>query len=139
MGTGGDSGTIGTPVCVGVSKGDPCTGDAMCWKACGPSNVGWKSETCVADAYVEGECEFPDTEDYSCYAIPVTQDASCPVEAPQHNTACSVEACNVCSASGMYKDSGGATKAGYCTCVESQWKCASTSAWPCPGASGCGD
>ena len=45
---------------------------------------------------------------------------------------------------GIYLDSGGAAKSGYCVCQPPdpsgtrRWSCASDTSWPCPGGSGCG-
>jgi hypothetical protein len=141
----GDGATLGSPACgfnlagVEIKKDTACTAEdvQLCWRPCGPNNIGWKSETCNGVSYAEGACEFEPTGDYACYAIPSVQDASCPVATPQHNAACTVAACTTCSNAGNYLDSSGATKTGYCTCVDSLWKCASNTAWPCPAGAGC--
>ncbi|MBN2576918.1 MAG: hypothetical protein JXP73_20310 [Deltaproteobacteria bacterium] len=159
-GAGGASGaggatTTGTfePLCTGLTtvagvapaKNGVCTDDdpQLCYKTCGPQSIGFKSETCTDGVYVEQSgCSFPAGVDYSCYKIPETMDASCPTTAPQSGQACDVAACTLCNVDGGYLDSSGNAKTGYCVCPESssgsgKWSCASTTAWPCPGAEGC--
>jgi hypothetical protein len=92
-------------------------------------------------------CTFPDTLDAACYKLPAAQDATCPATPPQHGTACTVAACTLCNGgggpTGTYLDSKSMSKVGYCVCSApdamgmSKWSCASTDAWPCPGAQGC--
>jgi hypothetical protein len=80
--------------------------------------------------------------DYSCFKIPATISATCPTTIPQAGMACTVADCTLCDLGGQYLDSSGATKTGYCVCPATgsgmgKWSCASTTAWPCPGAQGC--
>lgn len=143
---GGSTSTANTqyqPLCDStVTKGGPCGTQQLCYKTCGPQSIGFKSETCSNSVYVEQSgCSFP-PGDYSCYKIPTAIDASCPTTAPQASQACSVAPCTPCNVGGMYLDSSGNSKAGYCVCPASttgtsKWSCASTTAWPCPGNSGC--
>jgi hypothetical protein len=116
----------------------------LCYKACGPESKGFKSETCTSSVYVEQSgCSFP-PGDYSCYRIPTVVDSSCPTTAPQASQACKVAPCVPCDVDGIYLDSSGAAKSGYCVCPApsgmggaSQWSCAPTTAWPCPAGQGC--
>jgi hypothetical protein len=145
-GTGGAGGTpnFGLPSCAAsVAKNGVCiaTDQQLCYKTCGPSNVGRKSETCGPGAdggmtYAEmAGCSYDPAGTYSCYKIPTTANAACPLG----SAACAVaDPCVVCNSSGglaggNYMDSSGA-KAGFCVCVANKWTCASTSAWPCGGA-----
>ncbi len=68
---------------------------------------------------------------------------------PQGSGACDIDHCVLCNSAGglqggLYLDSGGAPKAGYCTCQLANdtglrtWTCASETAWPCPAGAGCG-
>ena len=127
------------------TKGGACTESdpQLCYKTCGPQGIGFKSETCTNGAYAEMTgCSFPDA-DYSCFKIPMMQDASCPTMTPQSGMPCEVAACTLCSVMGMYLDSMGAAKTGYCVCPMAgasgmrKWSCASTTAWPCPTGRGC--
>jgi hypothetical protein len=151
-GTGGATGAaggsgFGQPVCgntgagTAIAKSVACssTDPQLCYKTCGPASIGVKSETCVAAAYMEmSGCSFDPSMNYSCYKIPATLDATCPTTAPQASTACTVATCVVCDVGGSYLDSKGATQTGYCICQASgKWSCASTTAWPCPGNTGC--
>ena len=155
-GAGGIAGTTGTttyePLCSGLVtaqgivpiKGGSCTGadPQLCYKTCGPQSIGFKSEICSAGAYEEQSgCSYP-PGDYSCYKIPSTMDPSCGL--PQVSTVCSVAPCTVCNFAGIYLDSLGATKPGYCICPEpsgstgiSRWICAASTSWPCPAGQGC--
>jgi hypothetical protein len=155
--TGGATGSGGfMPLCSAVpvtaagvapTKAGACTAtdSQLCYKTCGPSSTGYKSETCMNGAYVEQSgCSFPSDADYSCYKIPATIDPSCPTTAPMASSACTgVAACTLCNVGGNYLDSTGASKAGYCVCPAagtsgvSKWSCASTTAWPCPNGMGC--
>jgi hypothetical protein len=152
--TGGTGGTTDfTPLCSGLltaagvapTKNGICNDPndpQLCYKTCGPQSVGFKSETCTAQVYVEQSgCSFPPA-DYSCYKIPATMDPSCPTEVPQATTVCTVAPCTLCNVNGGYLDSSGAAKQGYCVCPTSstgtsKWSCASTTAWPCPAGQGC--
>jgi hypothetical protein len=169
-GSGGTSGSAGTgagtggaggggnenfsPLCAGLmtaagvvpAKGGACTAadPQLCFGTCGPSSIGFKSETCTGGVYAEqAGCSFKKGQDYSCYKIPATIDPSCPAAAPQASQACEVAACTPCNAGGNYLDSGGASKAGFCVCPAAsgsgmrKWTCASTTAWPCPNEQGC--
>ena len=154
---GGGSGDF-SPLCKGLTtaagpeptKAGACTAadPQVCYKTCGPQGSGFKSETCSAGMYAEQNgCTFPPELDATCFKLPATQDASCPAMEPQANTECTVAACTLCNfgggPTGTYKDSKGVSKAGYCVCPApgasgtSKWSCASTDAWPCPGAKGC--
>jgi hypothetical protein len=69
-------------------------------------------------------------------------DPSCGL--PQVSTVCSVAPCTVCNFNGIYLDSSGTTKTGYCICPEpsgstgtSKWTCAASTSWPCPAGQGC--
>jgi hypothetical protein len=146
--------TLGDPSCdvtrtsagAEIKKGVACTDQdpQLCWRTCGPGSVGWKSETCVAGSYAEGDCQFPVDGDYSCYAIPDAIDAEvCPSDVPQATEACDVPECTLCNLGGEYLDSGGSVKMGYCVCNPPNadgarsWTCASDTAWPCPLGNGC--
>jgi hypothetical protein len=124
---------------VSCTAADP----AVCYRTCGPRSVGYKSETCNGSLYVEGDCAFPTGVDYSCYKIPATISASCPTTIPQASQACDVAECTPCNLNGMYNDSSGAAKVGYCVCQPPnsagmrRWSCASSTAWPCPSGQGC--
>jgi hypothetical protein len=56
---------------------------------------------------------------------------------------CTAPPCMVCNSTGgitggLYLDSSGAAKNGYCVCTSSgKWSCATTVNWPCPAGSGC--
>jgi hypothetical protein len=132
------------------TKAGACTAadPQLCYKTCGPASSGFKSETCSAGMYAEQSgCTFPDSLDAACYKLPAAQDASCPTTAPMASTECTVAPCTLCNGgggpTGTYLDSKGAAKIGYCICPApgasgtSKWSCASTDAWPCPGAKGC--
>jgi hypothetical protein len=152
------SGVAFTPLCAGLTtaagmaptKAGACTADdpQTCYKTCGPASSGFKSEMCSAGAYAEQSgCTFPDTLDATCYKLPAAQDTSCPATAPMASAECTVAPCTLCNLgggpTGTYLDSKGASKVGYCVCPApgasgtSKWSCASTDAWPCPGAKGC--
>jgi len=157
--SGGSAGSSGggtfSPLCSAVpvtaageapTKGGTCTDSdtQLCYKTCGPSSSGFKSETCTGGTYVEQSgCTFPSGTDYSCYKIPATIDAACPTAIPQASQACDVATCTPCNMGGSYLDSSGASKAGYCICPAAgasgsrKWSCASTTAWPCPAGQGC--
>ena len=164
-GTGGAGGTTGgsggsggggtfSPLCAGLrtaageepTKGGVCTAadTQLCYKTCGPQSIGFKSETCTAGLYVEqAGCNFPPEADYACYKVPMPVSASCPAAVPQASQACEVAECTPCNFGGLYADSGGAQKEGYCVCPKAgsagtrKWTCASSTAWPCPGNKGC--
>lgn len=137
-----------TPLCAAtVAKGGVCaaTDAQLCYKTCGPKSVGFKSETCTNAAYQEGDCVFPPEGDYACFKIPATISTTCPTASAmiKSNTECMVAECTPCNAGGMYQDSGGIEKPGYCVCPAAgasgsrKWTCASTPAWPCPAGNGC--
>lgn len=166
-GTGGSGGTTGivddnppidpnySPACFEqlsqggeeIKKGTPCSADdpQECYRPCGPNQVGWKTETCLASVYAEGDCTFPDYKDYSCYAIPDEIDTVvCGLSAPPSATdECSAPLCTPCNFEGQYQDTGDNVKNGYCVCREPdqdgvrRWTCASDTAWPCPLSKGC--
>lgn len=140
--------TAGTAIAKAVACG---AGDTqLCDKLCGPDNVGYKTETCSAGAYVEGPCVFPSGVNYSCFKVPTADSASCPTTEPQHGTACNLTlcstpcagtACEMCGVAAGYLDSSGNQKTGYCVCIAGstggKWSCASSTAWPCPAGLGC--
>ena len=150
---GGVTGTAGgpslpQPVCMeGVVKGSPCTAasPSPCYKSCGPNNLGFKPETCVAGAYDELQlkCTFPTAQDYSCYKIPLALPEQCPpATVPRAGRLCQIPSCIPCfggnALAPQYQDSTGAQKEGYCVCSEiGSWTCASTPSWPCPDGDGC--
>jgi len=160
--TGGAGGTTTPttfePLCAGLltaagvqpTKNGICNDPSdpqFCYKTCGPQSIGFKSETCTAEVYVEQSgCSFP-PGDYSCYKIPDpwVLDPSCPTDVvPQATQVCTVAPCTLCNKDGGYLDSGGNAKTGYCVCPPaststgtSKWSCASTTAWPCPAGEGC--
>lgn len=166
-GAGGSAGTAGTtgenppvdpnfsPACFltptqsgeEILKGTPCTPEdpQLCYRPCGPHQVGWKTETCLAGVYAEGDCTFPADKDYSCYAIPDEIDVSaCGLTAPPAATEeCGAPPCTTCNFGGFYEDTGNDVKEGYCVCRDPdqdgirRWTCASVTAWPCPFSQGC--
>ena len=127
-----------------ILKGTSCTPDDphLCYRPCGPNQIGWKTETCTASVYAEGDCTFPLDKEYSCYHIPDVIDCGL-AEAPQATMECDVAGCTVCNVDGFYADTGGDVKEGYCVCRDPdaqgvrRWTCASTTAWPCPLNQGC--
>jgi hypothetical protein len=154
-GTGGASGTLpcgNTGAGVAIAKGIACTATdtQLCTKTCGPEKQGTKTETCSGGSYVEGSnCSFPPANNYMCYALPATADPGCPTDptmAPEASQPCTIPDCVVCGGTAAaqttgYKDSTGAAKVGYCVCqsgaASPTWSCASNTAWPCPGNTGC--
>ena len=145
--TAGGSSNLPQPACEeGVSKGDPCgpNSAALCYKGCGPDNVGYKPLSCQGGTYQETQsgCTFPTPHDYSCYSVPPSLPAVCPAGVPRGGRACQIATCIVCfggsSFSPQYQDSTGTQKEGYCVCSEAgAWTCGTRpEAWPCPGA-GC--
>ena len=155
-GTGGSGGGGSfTPLCSAVprtqageepTKGGVCTASdpQLCYKTCGPQSIGFKSETCTAGVYVEQSgCSFPDNMDYACYKIPATVSTTCPAVVPQASQNCEVAECTLCNLGGLYADSSGAQKEGFCICPKAssagtrKWTCASSTAWPCPAGKGC--
>jgi hypothetical protein len=130
-----------------ILKGTSCTSadPKLCYRPCGPNQVGWKTETCTAGVYAEGDCTFPSDGDFSCYAIPPQIDeAACGLSAsPAATGECNAPLCVSCNFGGFYEDTGHDAKEGYCTCREPgpdgvrRWTCASTTAWPCPFSQGC--
>jgi hypothetical protein len=150
--TGGTTGSAGSsgfgqPICgstgagTAIAKSVPCTATdpPLCYKTCGPASIGVKSETCTSAAYVEmSGCSFDPSMSYACYKIPTPLDATCPTTTPQAGQACTVAPCVVCNVGGMYLDTKSASQTGYCVCQASgKWTCAATTAWPCPGGTGC--
>jgi hypothetical protein len=154
-GTASGGTAFGEPACVSAlaTKAASCTpaDQQFCYKACGPEKQGGKSETCTNGIYYEMPgCAFDPDKDYSCYAIPNAANPVCPQQVTlQAGTPCQVDHCVPCNSSGglpggMYTDSSGAPKVGYCVCQppnaagERTWSCASDTAWPCPLGIGCG-
>jgi hypothetical protein len=158
-GSGGASGSGGTafgqPACPEVLRGPGvclATDPQLCYRTCGPEKTGVKAFTCEANGvYSEmGGCSFDPSKDYSCYAIPSVANGVCPAGVtPQGSGACDTDHCVLCNSAGglpggLYLDSSGAPKAGYCTCRLPDasglrtWTCASDVAWPCPLGAGCG-
>jgi hypothetical protein len=152
-GAGGTTGAFGQPACLGtVTKGGACaaTDQQLCYKTCGPQSKGVKSETCTSAVYVEMDgCLFDPAMDYSCYKLPTAANAMCPAAAtpPRAGQPCTVDMCNPCNtmgglAGGMYQDSSGANKVGWCVCQPANaagnrsWSCASDTAWPCTASGG---
>jgi hypothetical protein len=151
----GAAGNLGLVLCnqlitqagIAPSKAGPCvaTDPQFCYKTCGPQSTGFKSETCLAGAYVEqAGCSYPPDGDFSCYKIPAVLDSSCPAATPQASTACTLPQCIPCADSaGTYLDSTGAPHVGYCVCPApgpsgiSKWSCSSAQNWPCPTGRGC--
>jgi hypothetical protein len=156
-GTGGagGGGNDFSPLCSAVppttageppTKGGACTPSdtQLCYKTCGPLSIGFKSETCTGGVYVEQSgCSFPAGQNYACYKIPTAVSPTCPTAVPQASQACTVAECTLCNVGGMYLDSSGASKEGYCVCPAAgtsgsrKWSCASSTAWPCPAGQGC--
>jgi len=170
-GTGGASATgnargmgFGLPACASsVMKNGTCaaTDVQCCYKTCGPVKSGVKSEICqTSGTYMEmSACAFDDPKDYSCYKLPAAGaiNAACPVGVmPVSGADCgggdggvAVPTCTACNslqgmAGGMYSDSTGSAKTGYCVCQEANasglrsWSCATDNgSWPCPGHPGC--
>jgi hypothetical protein len=149
----GGSGAFGQPLCPGtVTKGGACTATdpQLCYKTCGPQSKGVKSETCTNAAYVEMDgCSFDPSMDYSCYKLPTAANTMCPAAdmPPQASMDCTVDMCKPCNTTGglpggMYKDSSGNAKVGYCVCQPMSasgrrtWSCASDTAWPCTATGG---
>jgi hypothetical protein len=151
---GAGGGDFGQPACLPtVVKGGACvsTDQQFCYKTCGPQAVGVKAETCTsAGVYAEmSGCTFDPARDYSCYKLPGAANAACvPGLTPQASQPCDAAACAVCNSTqglpgGIYLDTTGAPKVGYCVCQPPNaagarlWSCASDTAWPCPLGSGC--
>jgi len=147
-GTGGGPAVLPDPACAeGVGSETPCTPQVLplCYKNCGPSNLGYKSLICQNGMYNEPQdgCRFP-VQDYSCYKVPTSLPTDCPVATvPRAGRACQVPICTPCFGGPLlnpqYQDSTGAQKTGFCVCSEAGvWTCASyPSSWPCPGGQGC--
>jgi hypothetical protein len=131
-----------------IKKGTACTDEdpQLCWRTCGPQSSGWKSETCMARVYAEGDCVFPSDQTYECYAIPDEVPAECPTtteEMPKASAECDVPECTLCNVENQYLTSSGEVKVGYCVCQPPNsagtrsWSCSSGTAWPCPLGQGC--
>ncbi len=135
-----------------IAKGIACipADQQLCYKTCGPMNVGFKSETCSGGVYAEqSDCSFDPVCDFSCFKLPDSADPTCPTTPPTHGTACSLAPCVVCggTTSGQttgYLDSLRSAKIGFCVCVPAtatttqKWSCATAGTiWPCPGNAGC--
>jgi hypothetical protein len=145
--------SFGQPACPSsVANHGPCAASdpQLCYKTCGPENIGARSETCTtAGSYAEmSGCAFDSiVGSYACYKLPSAANA-CPAGTPQQGTACSVNPCVVCNstgglAGGGFLDSTAAAKTGYCVCPAANgsgartWSCATDVSWPCPGNTGC--
>ncbi len=159
-GAGGAAGTVG-PSCTGLlttggvepTKGGACgpSDPQLCYKTCGPEKTGAKSETCTtAGVYAEmSGCAFSPSMDYSCYAIPSAANTACSAGGtPMASGTCAADHCVLCNSQGglpggVYLDSTGLMKVGYCVCQPPTatgtriWSCASDTAWPCPAGPGC--
>ena len=108
-GTGDSAGDNLSPLCTDVPLTDAgvapikegvCTASdtQLCYRTCGPQNIGFKSETCTNGKYAEQSgCSFPKTGDYACYKIPSQIDATCPTTVPQATKPCTVNACVLCN------------------------------------------
>jgi len=136
-----------------VAKGISCVpADVQtCYKACGPDNSGYKSETCTGGVYAEqSDCSFDTKCDWGCFKLPKATPAECPTAAPKHGAACTISPCIVCGGTDLaqttgYLDSKNSQKIGFCICLPptasggtQKWSCATQgTAWPCPGNTGC--
>lgn len=154
-GTGGGTTGFGEPACAStVFDGSQCgpADQQLCYKRCGPERVGVKAYTCQASQlYAEmSGCAFDPAAEYSCYWIPTVANVACPAGVtPVAAMDCgTVPPCVTCNSmggvpGGMYIDSTGAPKTGYCTCQPPNaagvrtWSCAVDTNWPCPVGSGC--
>jgi len=154
-GTTGDAGSgFGQPVCpTSVSSAIPCapSDPQICYKPCGPEQIGAKSYTCTGGLYQQmPNCSFDPTRDYSCYKIPTAANTVClSGVTPQAAAPCDVAPCTLCNSlqgltGGLYLDTAGAAKVGYCVCKPpgasgiGTWSCGTDgSSWPCPGGIGC--
>jgi hypothetical protein len=136
----------------GVAKNIACVPEdqQLCYKTCGPTNSGFKSETCSGGIYVEqSDCSFDSACDFSCFTLPDVADPVCPKSPPMHGGPCTLPPCVVCGGTSEaqttgYLDSKGSAKIGFCVCVPptetttQKWSCATAgTAWPCPGNRGC--
>jgi hypothetical protein len=146
--TAGGSSILPQPTCDdGVAKGDPCAPSStqVCYKGCGPDNVGYKPLACQGGVYQETQsgCTFPTGRDYSCYSVPPSLPAECPNGVPRGGRACSIAACKVCFGGSVfapqYQDSTGVQKEGYCVCsAAGVWTCGTRpDAWPCSNNQAC--
>lgn len=144
-GIAGNSSYMPDPACkAGVAKGSACTpaSPQLCYKGCGPDNVGYKPLTCQSGVYDEPQegCTFPSQQDYSCYKLPTSLPPACPTGVPRGGQPCQVAACTVCFGGGLaapqYQDSTGMQKQGYCVCSSvGSWTCGSNNgSWPCSSA-----
>jgi hypothetical protein len=119
----------------GETKGAPCSVEGVaCDKTCGPKSVGWKAETCVGGFFMESDCMFDPTVDYSCFRLSDLLLACDPVGPVQAAQPCFVLDCTPCGPD--YLDSAGTAKVGYCVCNGGDgvnpgtWSCAAATAWP---------
>ena len=130
------------------------TDQQVCYKRCGPENVGWKELRCSAASgavFIEmSGCLFDPVADYSCYKVPTGANAACPAGVtPQHSTPCDVPYCTLCNAlqgvpgGSFHIESNDLARLGYCVCQLPNaaglrtWSCANDSSWPCPGGNDC--
>jgi len=148
-GTAGNPPNLPDPACKeGVTKGTTCSGAGaqLCYKSCGPDNVGYKPLTCQGGMYdeLQSGCTFPTSQDYGCYAVPQTLPTDCPAGMPRGGQPCQIASCIVCfggtSFAPQYQDSTGTQKNGYCVCSQAGvWTCGTyPEAWPCSKAAGPG-
>jgi hypothetical protein len=143
---------FGQPACPStVIKGGVCgaADPQLCYKTCGPQSIGAKYEQCSGGVYVEmSGCSFDTALSYACYKLPTAANTMCPAGTPQGTTDCAIDQCILCNSygglpGGYYADSAGTAKIGYCVCAPPNaagrrtWSCASDTAWPCPGNTGC--
>jgi hypothetical protein len=151
-GTGGDD-SFGQPICSSeVYSAVPCAPDdvQLCYKACGVQLLGSKPYRCEGSLYQQTPgCSYDPARDYSCYKIPTAANTACPSNiAVQASTASDVPPCMLCNSlqgisGGMFLDSLGAAKTGYCVCTPPDaggirtWSCATDVSWPCPLGAGC--
>jgi len=123
----------------------------ICSRTCGPDSIGTKTVNCVNGGYVEetADCSFDPSRDYSCYSVPAGPNVACGTGVlPQAAAPCQLGPCVVCNSEGgvyggLYFDSSGATRLGFCVCATrasgvQTWSCAANTSWPCPAGAGCG-
>jgi hypothetical protein len=144
-----------------VLRSQPCgpADQQLCYKPCGPENVGVKEVRCGtipnsppnSTVFIEmSGCVFDQVADYSCYKIPTVANAACPGGVrPMDSMDCgTVPYCVLCNSiggvpGGFYDDARSSTKLGYCVCQPPNaaglrtWSCASETSWPCPAGTGC--
>ncbi len=140
--------SVPEPACKeGVTKGTTCTGPGaqLCYKSCGPDNMGYKPLTCQGGVYdeLQSGCTFPPQQDYACYTVPPGLPTECPAGTPRGGQPCQIASCTVCfggtSFNPQYQDSTATPKNGYCVCSQAGvWTCGTyPEAWPCTKGSVC--